>query len=270
MGLKGSFQDFTVSDIIQLIHYQKKTGRLTVRKGSNLWVLGFEKGKLVYASTDERGMPRVGEILLRQGYIDRETLATALRQQEEKRLPLGMMLAEMGKITQDDVARALGFQLQETALNLFFHQDSEYMFERLPVKYDASLVTPINTEFLLMEGARRLDEWPSIAGNIQGADAVFEKNPEEKPRRNTATPPHTQVFELVDGTLTVDQVVRSSGMGVFETCRLLSELIMEKAIVNKTPGTINLRDPVTGNELDPHPHRPTANTGGGGGGGPAW
>jgi hypothetical protein len=42
MGLKGSVKEFSVSDIIQLIYYQRKTGRLTVRTRGRLWVLGFE------------------------------------------------------------------------------------------------------------------------------------------------------------------------------------------------------------------------------------
>ncbi|MDH5527509.1 MAG: DUF4388 domain-containing protein [Nitrospirota bacterium] len=267
MGLKGTFKDFSVSDIIQLIHYQKKSGRLTARKGDSVWVLGFEKGKLVHASTDERGMPRLGEILLRQGYIDRESLAGALREQDEKGLPLGQMLVKMGKIQEEDIGHALSFQLQETALNLFFHQDSEYMFERLPVKYDPSLITPINTEFILMEGSRRLDEWPAIADRINGADAVFEHNPEEKPRRNSSTDSHNRIFELVDGTRTVEGLVRNSGMGVFETARLLGDLVMDRAVVLAVEGSASLRDPVTGNMLDPRPHNPQPVASGAGGGG---
>lgn len=250
MGLKGSVREFSVSDIIQLIYYQRKSGRLTVRTDGRQWVLGFEKGMLVLASAQDRGMPRLGEILVRQGYVDREELAAALREQEKHPRHLGQVLEETGKVGHADIARALTFQIQETALHLFFRDEGEYLFERVPVHYDEAYVTPINTEFLLMEGARRVDEWPAIRKVVQGGNAVFTPVrglPEE--RRNALGPAEMAVLAAVDGERRVSDLVETLGMGLFETCKVLSELAGQGIIERTAEGSSALRDPISGDAL---------------------
>ncbi|MFQ5508291.1 MAG: DUF4388 domain-containing protein [Leptospirillia bacterium] len=264
MGLKGSFKEFSVSDIIQLIYFQKKTGRLTVQAGGRLWVIGFEKGMLVHASCEEKGMPRMGEILVRQGYIDRDTLAEALRKQEGGNHALGLVLEEMGKVTHQDIARALNFQIQETTLNLFFYDDGEYLFERVSVSYDSNYITPISTEFVLMEGARRQDEWPAIRRAIKGGDTVLSRFPEATITPGKLTSSHEATLEAVDGETSVDDLIRTLGMGMFETCRLLSDLLSERMIQVTRAGSGPFHDPISGDAVGrtPDPITPDGPSGG--------
>jgi hypothetical protein len=250
MGLKGSVKEFSVSDIIQLIYYQRKTGRLTVRTDGRMWELGFEKGMLVQASAEEAGAPRLGEILVRQGYLDREALATALREQEKHPRHLGEVLEELGHVHQGDIGRALAFQIQETALHLFFRAEGEYTFERVPVYYDERYVTPINTEFLLMEGARRVDEWPAVRRVVQGGDAVFApaKGLTEE-RKGQLAPSEVGVVDAVDGKRTVSELVGELGLGLFETCKTLADLAHHGLIERQSDGAAPLEDPVSGDAL---------------------
>jgi len=250
MGLKGSVKEFSVSDIIQLIYYQRKTGKLTVRTHGRMWVLGFEKGMLVYASAEETGAPRLGEILVRQGYLDREALSAALREQEKRPRHLGEVLEELGHVRQGDIGRALSFQIQETALHLFFRADGEYLFERVPVYYDEQYMTPINTEFLLMEGARRVDEWPAVRRVVQGGDAVFapaQGLTEE--RKAQLAPSELAVVAAVDGNRTVSELVEELGLGLFETCKTLADLSHQGLIERKAEGATALHDPISGDAL---------------------
>jgi hypothetical protein len=250
MGLQGSVKEFSVSDIIQLIYYQRKTGKLTVRTRNRMWVLGFEKGMLVQASAEETGAPRLGEILVRQGYLDKEALAAALREQEKKPRHLGEVLEELGQVRQGDIGRALSFQIQETALHLFFRDDGEYTFERVPVYYDERYTTPINTEFLLMEGARRVDEWPAVRRVVQGGDAVFAPSKDlTEDRKAQLAPSEMSVVAAVDGKRTVSELVGELGLGLFETCKTLSELAQQGLIERKGDGSEPLEDPVSGDSL---------------------
>jgi Domain of unknown function (DUF4388) len=250
MGLKGSVKEFSVSDIIQLIYYQRKTGRLTVRTRGRLWVLGFEKGMLVHASAEEVGAPRLGEILVRQGYLDRENLSAALREQEKNPRHLGDVLEELGLVGQGDIGRALAFQIQETALHLFFRADGEYTFERVPVYYDERYTTPINTEYLLMEGARRVDEWPAVRRVVQGGDAVFAPAKAlTDERRAGLAPSELAVAAAVDGKRNVSELVSELGTGLFETCKTLAELARQGLIERKTEGSAPLMDPISGDSL---------------------
>jgi hypothetical protein len=221
-----------------------------VKSAGRVWLVGFERGMLVSASSEERSMPRLGEILVRQGYVDREELAAALREQEKHPRHLGQVLEETGKVSHGDIARALSFQIQETALHLFFRNEGEYVFERVPVHYDEAYVTPINTEFLLMEGARRVDEWPAIRRVVQGGNAVFEvvRGITEE-QKAALEPSEVAVLAAVDGDRRVSDLVASLGMGLFETCKTLSELAAKRVIERTAEGSTALLDPISGDAL---------------------
>ncbi len=250
MGLQGSFRDFSPSDIIQLLYVQKKTGKLTVQSGDRGWVLGFVDGMLVTAFTGTHGMPRLGEILIRQGYLNREILANALKEQADRPRHLGKVLEDQGHISHADIARALSFQIQETALNLFFHTDGDYLFERVPVSYDTEYITPINTEFVLMEGARRVDEWPSVLAGVVGGDSIFaHESTAEQARIDALNASERRVFDVVDGKLNVDQVVQTVSMGLFDTCRILAALLDLGLIRRQITGAGPLLDPIVGDTV---------------------
>ena len=250
MGLKGSFKEFSLSDIVQLIYLQKKGGKLSISAGGRVWQLGFERGMLVSATCDAFAMPRMGEILVRQGYIDREILSAALRDQENRPRHLGVVLEEMDAVSHEDIARALNFQIQETALNLFFFPDGDYQFERVPVTYDTEYVTPINTEFILMEGARRVDEWPAISKAVGGGDAVFAPAPGvDEVRRQALSPAEQVVLQAVDGERSVSELVHVLSMGLFDSCRILADLLGQGLVVSTTAGGGVFEDPVSGSAL---------------------
>ena len=245
MSLKGSFEEFSLSDIIQLIHLQKKGGRLTVEDGHNAWVLGFEKGRLVQAHVQSRGLPRLGEILVRQGLMDRETLSEALREQEKTPRHLGEVLEDMGLVECDQIASALTLQIQETAMNLFFLTHGRYKFERVPVTYDTQYVTPINTEYILMEGARRVDEWPAIQRKVGGGDAIFAaiKRPAED--GGGLSEQEQDILELVDGERDVMHICLGLGIGLFDVCRVISGLMANGWVQMAQPGDSPLQDPIS-------------------------
>ncbi|MBI5137693.1 MAG: DUF4388 domain-containing protein [Nitrospirae bacterium] len=245
--MKGSFREFTPADIIQMLHLQRKSGRLTVRAEGRDWVLGFEDGRLVQANCGGFGAPRLGEILVRQGYLDRETLAKALTTQAERPRHLGAVLEEMGIVTHSDIARALSFQLQEIALNLFFLDDGDYVFERVPVNYDAEYTTPVNTEFILMEGARRVDEWPAIHEVVGGGDAVFERVNDARPARPLVQAERT-VLDAVDGLRDVNALVSALSMGLFETCRILAQHAGQGLVRPARAGNAPLVEPISGTQ----------------------
>jgi len=173
------------------------------------------------------------------------------------------VLEDLEKVSHGDIARALGFQIQETALHLFFRDDGEYTFERVPVHYDDAYVTPVNTEFLLMEGARRVDEWPAIRKVVQGGNAVFTLAGDvDEERRASLGPTELEVLAAVDGERTVSALVRTSGLGLFETCRTLADLAGQGFIERTLAGSTPLKDPISGDALPSESQAAVAPAGG--------
>lgn len=256
MALEGSLKDFGLADIFQLIYLQKKTGILTMKNASAEAKVLFEKGLVVKAETSNlEGLNRIGQILARSNKITQDQLKEALDKQHDSKDKIGEILIEMGAIQKEDLVKALGIHVREAVLNLFKWKEGQYSFEPSEISVERDYWLPVNTEFLIMEGVRRIDEWPFIEKKIPNLEILFEKNKEipesikivkgeEDPTTNMVTENETDkgvqitqeeknLFDLIDGQQDVRQLIEISNMGEFETCKSLSNLLTAGLIVQK-------------------------------------
>lgn len=249
MALEGTLKEFGLADIFQLIFHQRKTGILTIRWDKKKATVSFEDGMIVSAESSERlGPDRIGEILLRAEKLTKEGLKDALNRQKNTEEKLGLILEDQGLITREDLQVALKLQIKETIFQLFRLKEGAYTFEQFNVIYDKDYLSPLSTEFVLMEGIRRIDEWPFIEKMIPGMDIIFEKNQDKKteiPEEKKATEVlkeetdfdetesegglskgEIKIYSLVDGKRDISTIVAISQMGDFDTCKALSNLLM--------------------------------------------
>lgn len=257
MALEGTLRDFSLADIFQLIGLQRKTGVLTLRSPEDVVTISFLDGKIVGAdSLNKRLEDRLGQVLLKSKALSPEALERALAVQRETLERLGHILLSHGIISREELSKALQQQILQIIYRTFRWQDGDYHFAQEPtVDYDQELVTPLPTESILMEGARMLDEWPIIEKKIPDRSAVYvptkaaekvEVAPEEDleeliefefeqaplPQADTTatatirvTPVEHHVLQLLSGRNSVDDVVRASMYGEFETCKALYTLL---------------------------------------------
>lgn len=263
MALEGSIKDFGLADIFQLIHLQKKTGILDVRSEANQTRVSFENGMVVTANRpDHEDSIRIGEILLKAGKISQWQLDEALFSQRNGKESIGNILVGMGAILKEDLVRALGKQVSEIVYGLFRLTQGRYAFESSAIEYDRDFYVPINTEFLLMEGVRRVDEWPLIEKMIPSLDLTFVKNEERaglikgvkeedeiaegfgEPNVSDGiylTPVEMAVYESLDFKKTVRALSEENQLGDFEVSKALSRLLTSNLI--KQAATIKNASP---------------------------
>src|SRR5881398_3639822 len=232
MALEGTLRDFSLADIFQLIGLQRKTGVLTLRTKDDTVTVTFLDGKVVGAdSLTHRLENRLGTVLMKSGMLTNEQLARALEIQKETLQRLGFILTHYGIISADALKQALQLQILQIVYRLFRWKDGDYHFsQETTIEYDRDNVAPITAESILMEGARMIDEWPIIEKRIRSSDLVFRKKlidqeivvsdeADEVAFDDSATvarrrkpgltdkirisPEEKQIYDLVDGTLTV-------------------------------------------------------------------
>jgi hypothetical protein len=261
MALEGTFKDFGLADILQLIGLQKKTGVLTVRGAEKQVVtVSFEKGMVVFADEHQRTeSERLGHLFVKTKLITPEDLAQAVATQERTMQRLGHILVNSKHITHSQLSQALQGQMKETIYRLFRWQEGRYHFSPEPVSYDREIYVPVSSEFLLMEGIRMIDEWPIIEKKITSYQLVCEKVPDMTPvhppvkeegpqeeawddmlsiveevgesvetsgaRSEPGQPVQSAnegaIYRLVDGKRTVQELIDVGRIGEFETCKIL-------------------------------------------------
>ena len=227
MAIEGALQDVDLPDIIQLLAMGRKTGCLTVTDRSNFGYVYFREGRVVYASVLNRP-DRLGELLVRNGAITREQLSEAMEAQSEDRgARLGELLVRVGIIDEETLGRFIRIQLEEAVYHLFTWTQGSFHFDSDQVPDESELyLVDLPAENLLLEGARRVDEWGLIQKKVPSFDLVFslKKDPQGDPDVEL-TEHQRRILPLLDGVRSVDDLVHESGLVEFDVGKALFGLI---------------------------------------------
>ena len=224
MAIKGSLKEASLPDVIQLLFLGRRTGCLALADRHNFGTIYFEEGHIVYAAIVNR-RDRLGDILLRSG-TDHAGAAGArrsTRQEGDREHKLGEILVELG------VARAarsceshMRLQIEEAVYYLFTWTSGTFNFEAGVRPEQEDFLVRINPEFLLLEGARRVDEWSLIEKKIPSFDLIFSVDPahigESAPELSAE---QRRLVPLLDGTRDVQAVIDDSGLVEFEVGKAL-------------------------------------------------
>lgn len=234
MAFEGNIEDFGVADVLQLINSQGKTGALTFHYKKEVISLGFENGMISSAFHNKKGVLKpIGDYLVLTGKILRDDLKKFDKISRQKGAPVVDILVENGVLTKEELERIIEFKIQEIVDELFTWRKGEYRFqigERLYSKSKSSVV--VNPQFLILEGMRRIDEWPKIEMAIPDAAIIFQKK--KRPSLSVKMGEQEKVVvELVNGQMCVEELVESSGLGKFRTYHALYNLL-ESGVIVKT------------------------------------
>jgi hypothetical protein len=237
MALQGTLKDFSITEILQLIGQQLKTGVLRIRRGKNTAEIYFVDGMIVHIFSNYRGKKDlIGEILVKAQLITEEELERVLRIQKETLKYVGEILVELKLLTKEDVLKVISTQVYETIYELFWWEDGTFNFDLKLVESYKKVPFALSTEQVLLNILRMVDEWSEIEKKINSPHLVFRKTkgPGEgsavtlSPQhylRERMTSEQEMTYNLVDGTRTVQEIVDRSLLGKFHASETLVNLM---------------------------------------------
>jgi len=240
MALSGTLKDFGIADILQLIGHQTKTGRLTLKTGQAEVEVSFKDGTVIFASDKARNSKDLlGSLLLRAELLTKEQLDEALNTQQRTLKRLGDILSDSGVVAPAQLSQMMRLQTTETLYKLFGWKNGSYEFSQEEVDATRGAFEPIRAESVLLEGFRRMDEWPALKKKLPWTDATFESlkpldaaTPSAEGASDDAHgeegkpgPRHKLVYTLAGAGRTVEQVADASRLGEFEAVKALNDLV---------------------------------------------
>jgi hypothetical protein len=98
-------------------------------------------------------------------------------------------------------------------------------FQFTPGKETERVTIDKTNTSLLMEAARRLDEWKVLARKIPGVDYVPVLKTRDFGEPVTLSPPEWNLIIRVDGRKTVEELARATGSNSFDTAKVLYGLV---------------------------------------------
>lgn len=230
--LEGDIETFGLAELFQSLHLNKHSGTLKVSDGRRERLIYFSEGIIYLLSRGVREVSRIGDLLLDAGRITEQDLARALAMQEasQPRRLLGEILVELGVVTMEEILQAVKAKIRDELFDVFIWENARFEFTKnyLPDAFfgTAGPVTKIEMETgeILLEAMQRLQEWEEIERAL-GTDRAFLRATAAPLEGREIDPTARRLLPLLDGRHTTAQVVAASGLGKFKTSRLLRELV---------------------------------------------
>lgn len=280
MPLQGDLKEFGVPELFQFLDQHSKSGCVQITSDGDAVEVFFRSGKIVGVLPGGRNVgDQVLQILSRLGYLSEEDARKIRKRRETDLRGIRRILQEMGIIDSRELDALFHQQVEELVYPLFRVRKGRFSFQSdrlLPSELE--FLEPLRVEPLVLDGLRRLDEWPLVRKRVGSFGGVpyrkvallSEKTPragwsrrildwlghQKQPRDELRTvPPDSTdgeqvrnlstaekwVYRLVDGDRRISEILEMSSLGEYVTCKALLTL-QERGWIG----------------IDPHVHRPDA------------
>lgn len=237
MALRGSVRAFSLVQLLNFLSASGHRGTLSIFHKDAQKTLYLSQGGLYFERSNWSF--RLGDALVRRAEISHDQLAQAVTEQEKGAADerLGEVLVRLGFVTPERILAARRFQVEEEIYELFGWEDAFFEFtkDKLPPDFEQRLEDPEEFRFevqsLLMEAARRLDEWQAIREAHPSEKRLLILSEREGAWERATTALVTAGSRVVtpdtvfDGRTTVGDLSRSLGLSRFEALAMATRLV---------------------------------------------
>jgi tetratricopeptide (TPR) repeat protein len=177
MAFKGDLKNVQLADLFQTLAQNRQEGVLTLSSRGRSHRVHFSKEGVTLLDPAVSGRRRLGEILISAGLVTESDITAALRDQAKTKKFLGEVLVERGQVNQEQLDNILSMQVEEEIYELFRIEGGLFEFsEGSPDASPDRTVAhprPLPVDHVILEAARRLDEWGQIQQQIPSLDDVY-------------------------------------------------------------------------------------------------
>jgi hypothetical protein len=220
LTIRGDIETSSVPELLRSLLSSGETGVLTVRNGDYTKTIFIDRGRIVYAASNNVD-ERLGESLLVRGKLTvRQFLEASKLIRPETRL--GAILIELDALGSDELMPAVEHQVREILMELFAWTRGDYELVIRDLDPEGLVLLNMSTENLILEGIRRTRAWSQVTRAIGEIGTVF------IPTGNTEvlykldlTSEEQEILDHVNGRSTVEHICDVSYLSNFETCRIL-------------------------------------------------
>ncbi len=221
MALKGNLHDFSITQLLNLIHLARKTGTLVVDSKNAATQVSFREGKLVYATTGATDGRLVG-LLVRVGKITPD---------QSKRIPqnktdreLAAMLVQAGLLTKTELDQMVRNSIKDVVDRLFALGEGIFRFDPNVLPEDRLWAEPpVNLDGIIMEGTRRLKESEKLQEELPNLDVTlrFTDRPDARLRNVNLSADEWRVVSYINPKNSIRQIAQANGMSEFQIRKIV-------------------------------------------------
>jgi Domain of unknown function (DUF4388)/FHA domain len=227
--LHGSLASFKLPEVLTFLQITRKSGTLTLTHDERVAYVFFDQGSLVYAGSNQEQF-RLGAILLRKKRITPEesTRIDELMRREGGRF--GQIAVGQGVLTDAQLQEYLKVQVSEIIYDCFVWDGGTFSFAEELALPNYAVTISIDLSNLIMEGARRIEEWEQCVKLLPDKNVVFRvvSNPSEE--KITLKADEWRVLFLINGARTLEDLCHDAQDDPFNVYRVVYGLYANKLI----------------------------------------
>lgn len=227
LEMAGNLGDIGIVDLLSFMNMFRKNGLLHFSLGGGDKGLYFQNGEIVYA-TSTFPEEEIAEILYGLGKFDRE-VAKVAKHQAGPGVSLGEALVKQEVISSQDLWAATRNQVETIIYNLFSFHEGQFLFVAEPIDEAKVVRLSMNTQNLIMEGLRRVDESALYMQKVKSFDSIPVAT--GKTPNDLDSTSQKMLAQVQAGVASVTELLRRSGAGEFDGLRLLSQLVDRGVVV---------------------------------------
>lgn len=233
MGVSGNLKTMHPGDLLQWLSLGQKTGTLLVSREATEKKIFLRSGRIISSASND---PReyLGQFLMSHGYLKEEELKKAMEVQQQSGILLGKILVTIGLISEQDLMRLMRLKAEEEIYDVFLWRDGQFHFIDDELPQMAMVPLKIDVTGIIMEGTRRVDEWPRIREVVEHDGLTPKMEKEIDPKADLDDAQRT-VVHSIDGRRNVAEIMLESRSSSFVVCGTIYQLVRE--------GYATLQDP---------------------------
>lgn len=225
MAIRGKLSEASLADVLQLLAMGRKTGCLSIARDSSFGEIHFESGRVVHAFIVNR-RERLGDRLVRAGIVAPDTLTRLIAEEKPRDdRVLASLITGKGIAEVSDVEPHQRILVEEVVYKLFSWSHGTFTFETFASGEVPASLLSIAVDALLLEGARRIDEWSVIEKKITGMDLIFEADRTKADALESTDATEQRILPLLDGTADLNEVVERTGLSEFDVGKVVFGLV---------------------------------------------
>ncbi|HTT71358.1 MAG TPA: DUF4388 domain-containing protein [Anaeromyxobacteraceae bacterium] len=218
--LAGDLSAFPIADFVAFIHQSRLSGLLTVATTGLDRAVLFKDGEVRGARSEAFG-ERIGEVARRLGFLTEAQLSETVSAASRAEKLFGKILVEKGFLSPADLWKSLHEQVASVFHAILLAREGVFVLVDEP---DLDLGTPlsVNTQTLLMDGIRRIDEMSLFRARIPGPGTYLRRRQPKVPI--TLRPVEQELLDLVDGQRSVAEIAQEAHLSEFDATKILYHL----------------------------------------------
>jgi CheY-like chemotaxis protein len=226
-GIQGNLSSFRIVEVMQMLGLQRQTGKLALTRSGEAAEIYFRDGAVVYAaSAAGRGALGVQGLLKKTCRIEDDGIRHVMRIAEMTGQPVDTVLVQEKMATPRTFEENLRRHTESAVYRIMAWRDGDFCFDKTTPPLFANPLQ-LKVDDLLLEGARRADEWTLIEQKILNFGLVFEPmigNAEELTTRGMSDI-DLKVFSLINGKHTIQDIIDASCLGDFDVAKSMFILL---------------------------------------------